>query len=175
MGFGEPMTAPRGEPGELGGSSVAELLALHAQIIEVLRDRSVLRSANNPVGDYAETLFCQAFGWQMAAASVKGFDALDAHGTRFQIKGRRLHEANGSRQLSALRNLDSRPFDVLAGVLFNADYSVHRAALIPHRLVLSNTRDSPHTNSRLFYLRDAVWDWPEVRDVTAELKAVALG
>ncbi|MCX7560959.1 hypothetical protein OS190_15430 [Sulfitobacter sp. F26204] len=66
------------------------------------------------------------------------------------------------------------PFDYLAGVLFAADFSVLRACLIPHAAVLENTRSSSHTNSHLFYLRDAVWDWPEVIDVTAKLRVVRL-
>lgn len=37
--------------------SVAELLVLHAEIGEELRERGVVRSANNPTGDLAEYLF----------------------------------------------------------------------------------------------------------------------
>ena len=42
----------------LDNRSVAELLALHVAIMEELRARNVLRSANNPTGDLAEYLFC---------------------------------------------------------------------------------------------------------------------
>lgn len=154
--------------------SVSELLALHAEVSDLLKSSGAVRSSNNPAGDYAETLFCKVFGWDMAAASVKGYDAVDGQGIRYQIKSRRLTDHNTSRQLSALRNLQERPFDFLAGVLFASDYSVFRAAIVPYRLVLENTRISTHTNSRLFYLRDAVWDWPDVRDVTKTLCAVRL-
>ncbi|MDF3415822.1 hypothetical protein HKX54_15220 [Sulfitobacter sp. M57] len=154
--------------------SVSELLALHAEVSGLLKSSGAVRSSNNPAGDYAETLFCKAFGWEMAGPSIKGYDARDAQGVRYQIKSRRLTETNGSRQLSALRNLQDRPFDFLAGVLFSSDYRVFKAAIVPHRLVLENTRISAHTNSRLFHLRDAVWNWPDVRDVTKTLRAVRL-
>ena len=85
--------------------SVAELLVLHAQIGEELRERGVVRSANNPTGDLAEYLFCRAFGWQQAPNSERGYDATGADGTRYQIKGRRIHHRNKSRQLSAIRDI----------------------------------------------------------------------
>ena len=109
--------------------SVADLLALHAAIGEALRGRGVLRSANNPTGDLAEYLFCMAFDWAQENNSARAFDATDADGTRYQIKGRRLHRRNKSRQLSAIRDLDG--FETLAAVLFDDRFRVMRAALIP--------------------------------------------
>jgi len=74
--------------------SVAELLSLHARIGEDLRARGIARSANNPTGDLAEYLFCKAFGWEQAANSEHGFDATGVGGTRYQIKGPRIHRRN---------------------------------------------------------------------------------
>ena len=103
--------------------------------MDELRTRDVLRSENNPTGDLAEFLFCKAYGWTQASNSEKGFDATDGAGTRYQIKGRRLnrHRRDKSRQLSAIR--DFKGFDFLAAVLFDHDYRVERAALIPRAVV----------------------------------------
>jgi hypothetical protein len=49
--------------GSLHDKSISELLALYVAVMEELRERDVLRSANNPTGDFAEYLFCRAFGW----------------------------------------------------------------------------------------------------------------
>src|SRR3954469_9822030 len=95
--------------------SIPELLTLHAAVIEELRARKVLRSANNPTGDLAEYLFCAAFGWAQEGNSAKAFDARDLNGTRYQLKGRRIHRRTKSRQLSAIRSLEG--FDILAAVL----------------------------------------------------------
>ncbi|NIJ42358.1 hypothetical protein FHS78_002652 [Parvibaculum indicum] len=70
---------------------------MHAEIMEELRARGILRSANNPTGDLAEHLFCKAFGWQIASNSEKGFDATGEQGRRIQIKGRRLHRHSKTR------------------------------------------------------------------------------
>ncbi|MBP2278448.1 hypothetical protein D9M73_62750 [compost metagenome] len=155
---------------DLNGKSIAEMLALHAAINEELRSRNVLRSANNPTGDLAEYLFCAAFGWEQEANSKKGFDAADSDGVRYQIKGRRLHRRNKSRQMSAIRSTDG--FDILAGVLFNDDFCVIRAALIPASVVFERTSFVDYTKSHKFYLRDDVWDAPGVSDVTERLRAV---
>lgn len=150
--------------------STADLLKMHASIMEELRNRNVLRSANNPTGDLAEYLFCAAFGWDQASNSVKGLDAVDAEGIRYQIKGRRVHRRNPSRQLSAIRDLEG--FDVLAVVLFDDDYNILRAGLIPALAVKNGATYVPHTNSHKFIARDSIWHMPEVRDVTEQLRAV---
>lgn len=150
--------------------STAELLKLHAAIMEELRNRNVLRSANNPTGDLAEYLFCSAFGWDQASNSVKGLDATDAAGTRYQIKGRRVHRRNPSRQLSAIRDLEG--FDVLAAVLFDDDYNITRAALIPGAVIKEKSVYVRHTNSFKFVMKEVIWDVPDVLDVTERLRAV---
>jgi hypothetical protein len=156
----------------VGRLPVSKLLALYSAILGELRERGIVRSANSPVGDYAEHLFATAFGWQLAGNSSSGHDALDGT-VRYQIKSRRLHRYNSSRQLSFIRKLPDAPFDYLAGVLFNEDYSVWRAAIVPHALLEPNCRFSKHANGWLFKLEDAVWGWPDVRDVTDELRAAA--
>lgn len=156
---------------DLAQLTAAELLALHAQIGEELRSRGVVRSANNPTGDLAEHLFCSAFGWTQAPNSERGYDATGPDGTRFQIKGRRVHRRNPSRQLSAIRDLASGHFDVLAGVIFDDDFCVVRAALIPRGVVEARSTYVAHTNSHKFILREEVWSAPGVRDVTAEVAA----
>ncbi len=150
--------------------STADLLKMHASIMEELRNRNVLRSANNPTGDLAEYLFCAAFGWAQASNSVKGLDAIDGAGIRYQIKGRRVHRRNPSRQLSAIRDLEG--FDVLAVVLFDDDYNILKGALIPALAVKNGSTFVAHTNSHKFIARDSIWQMPEVRDVTEQLRAV---
>lgn len=149
--------------------TVPELLALHSRLGEELRLRGVLRSANNPTGDLAEYLFCSAFGWVQAPNSERGYDAKSPDGTRYQIKGRRVHRRNRSRQLSAIRDLAGGHFDVLAGLLFDDDFRVTRAALIPRELIEERSKYVSHTNSHRFMLRDDVWDMPGVQDVTREV------
>lgn len=150
--------------------SVPEIFALYASIMEVLRDRKVIRSSNNPAGDYAEYLFCKAFGWKRLGKVEEGADAIGRNGVRYQIKGRRLTRHNKSRQLSAIRRLPEGNFDILAGVLFNEDFSILRAATIPHTLVVKHSDRVEATNSWRFLLRDEVWGWSGVRDVTARVK-----
>lgn len=159
---------------EIQTLTTLELLRAHGAILDELRRRDVVRSANSPISDYAELLFCQAFGWLREGSSAAGYDARDVTtGVRYQIKARRLNIATGSRQLSALRNLSNDPFDVLAGVLFNPDFTILRSALVPIALVKSRTRHSSHTNSDIFHLRDDVWSLAGVVDVTEKLTSAA--
>jgi hypothetical protein len=154
--------------------SPTELLSLHADIAEELRRREILRSSNNPTGDLAEYLFCRAFDWKRFGNSESSVDALGKDGKRYQIKGRRLTRYSKSRQLSAIREMEGEKFDFLAGLLFSEDYSILKAAIIPHSVVLASATYVERTNSHRFLLRDNVWDLAGVVDVTAKLRAVAL-
>lgn len=160
-------------PIDLSRLPASGLLGLHAALGEELRRRGVVRSSNNPVGDFAEYLFCKAFGWTQAGNANKSSDAICSEGTLYQIKSRRPTSHNPSRQLSAMRGLDRGGFDYLAGVIFAEDYGIARAALIPHALVLENAVYVDYTKSWKFYLRDTVWEWQGVEDVTARLQAVS--
>ena len=152
--------------------TIGELLSAYGAILEELRRREIVRSSNNPLSDYAELLFCRAFGWARKNNSASGHDATDAAGIRYQIKGRRLTLHSRSRQMSAIRNMDATPFDQLAGVLVDQHFHIIRAAIIPVALVRDRADYIPHTNSSRFLLRDDVWTLAGVRDVTEELRAV---
>lgn len=146
------------------------LLRQYDQVMRELRALGVTRSANNPVADFAEYLFCQAFGWEITPKSTKGHDAKDTAGNRFEIKARRLTQENGSRQLSAIRDLQGKHFDFLAGVLFNQDFTIFRAALVPWNVTVRRSSHVETTNSAKFILKDDVWETNGVKDVTRFLQ-----
>jgi len=94
-----------------------ELLRLHADVISELERREIVRTKNNPIGDYTKWLVCKCFDLRLERNSKAGFDATDSNGLRYQIKGRRSEES--SVQFSAIRNLEDRLFDfvILLSVL----------------------------------------------------------
>jgi hypothetical protein len=154
---------------ELTNSTGRELLALYCRILEELRAKNIIRSSNNPVADYSEFLFCLAFGWVREGNSKAGYDARDG-AIRYQIKGRRLTRHNPSRQLSAIRKIEGKPFEFLAGIIFDENFGVHRAALVPLVTVAQRARKSDHVNGWLFRLDDSVWAVSGVIDVTETLR-----
>ena len=106
--------------------SAKDLLQLQADITLELRARGVVRTHNNPLGDYTERLVADALDLELADNSAAGYDGIAKDGTRVQIKGRRI--TGKSRQLSAIRNLDANEFDVLAAVLFDERFNVKKEA-----------------------------------------------
>jgi hypothetical protein len=150
-----------------------ELLVLYGRVLDTLRARGTTRSANNPVADYAEGLCAKALNLTLAPKSATGYDGTDASGHKIEVKARRITKENGSRQLSAIRGIGNQHFDYLAGVLFNADFSVMKGCLIPYEVVKKHGTNNEHTNSHRFLLRDSVWSLPGVRDITDALEAAA--
>ena len=160
-------------PLHISEASVRELLRLHAEVMDELRERKVVRTGNSPLGDYAELLFKTAFGWHFEANSSAGYDATDQQRVRYQIKARRLTPHNRSRQLSAIRRLPEAMFDSLAAVLVNERYEVTRAILLPHYRVAELAKRVEQTNSWRFMLEEGVWQAEGARDVTSELQRAA--
>ncbi len=159
----------------LSGESAPALLALYSAIVEELHQRGVVRSTNNPVGDYAEYLVARAFDLSLVGNSSIGYDAISTDGVRYQVKSRRLTLRNRSRQLGFFRGfqLTDDPFDLLVAILFNVDFTVQRAALVPIAIVREHAARVEYVNAWRLILRDSVWAIPGVQDVTERIRAVA--
>jgi hypothetical protein len=158
---------------DLRTNSAEALLRLHYRILDELKARGIIRNANAPIGEYAELLFCEAFGWRRVDKnSYPGYDATEKNRIRIQIKARRL-VGDGSRQLGSIRNLKQNPFDKLAAVLFAKNLEIARAAIIPLSVVKEKSVRNSHTNSFRFMLEDEVWNLPGVQDVTDRVRRAA--
>ena len=143
--------------------SEVELLQTHAAVIDELRDRGVVKTRNNPIGDYTEWLVCNRLELEGQTNSNASFDAIGADQIRYQIKGRR-DEAT-SVQFSAIRNLDQHGFDFVIAVVFNSDYSVRLAVVIPHDMVPEFARYQQHTNAHNLILTESVLHHDGVLDI----------
>jgi hypothetical protein len=138
-----------------------ELLSLHSEILTQLRSRGVIRTKNNPVGDYAEWLVSNALGMTLLSNSSAGADAIDAD-PKVQIKARRVTPDNPSRQLSALRNYEAADFDYLIAVIFDETYNILDAYKIPHEVIRDYARHSDHVNAHIVNLKGAILTDPEL-------------
>lgn len=156
---------------DLTDAPVSALLELHGDLLAELRRRNVVRSSNNPTGDYGELLFSRAFGWLLNGNSSANADATDANGMRYQIKCRKLETPTGSRQLGFIRRLPDKPFDQLAAVLLDGKFRVLRGAIIPYEVVKPRATYVDSVKAWRFMLRDSVWDLEGVLDVTEKLRA----
>lgn len=156
------------------GRTVGELLSTYAEILAELRERGVVRSANAPVGDYAEWLCLRALGGTLVDNfSVKSHDLVMADGRRVQVKARVTSEPSkaGQLQTSPFRTWD---FDLAAFVLLrDYDYAVRRAVLVPVDVVRVQSSFRSHVNGSVVMMRGALLDHEDAEDITARLRAVA--
>ncbi len=151
--------------------TITELLATHSAVLDELRRRNVIRTNNNPTGDYAEWLVSTQLGLTLEKNAAKGFDATDSQGLRYQIKGRRVTPKNKSKQLGVIRNIEGNDFDFLVGVVFDANWQVQYAARIPHKVVIELAVFRPNVNGHIMHLRPTVFDNPSVEDISNELRS----
>jgi hypothetical protein len=156
---------------DLHGKSIAELLAVHSAVIDELRLRKVLRSKNNPVGDYAEWLVAEKLSLTLAHNSVKGYDAIDRQGIKYQIKSRRVTAGNRSSLLGVIRNLDDCDFDFLVAVIFDEAWNVKYAAKIAHSVITEIATFRTHVNGHTMTLRESSFINPRITSITDVLRS----
>ena len=144
---------------------IKELLNLHASVIAELQERNVVRTQNNPLGDYTEWLVSKALDLELQSNSKIGYDGISKTGLRVQIKGRRITPKNKSRQLSAIRKYEYKDFDIPAAVLFNESYWVIEAYLIPHDVVGEYAVHRNHVNGRILILKGPILTDPRVKRI----------
>lgn len=147
--------------------SVRDLMAMQTSALDELATRDVVQNPTQPVGDYAVHLACKAFDLKREPTSTSGYDASDDEGMKYQIKFKRLMSSTDTRQLNAIKGLEQKKFDFLIGVLFNADMTIYRAALVPFETVARLV----DVTAKIFMLNNKVWDMDEVIDITDKLKA----
>lgn len=142
--------------------NVKELLQLQASITSELMERSIVRTQNNPLGDYTEWLVSNALGLELAVNSRAGYDGITNDGIKIQIKGRRITPKNESRQLSAIRKYEDKDFDKLAAVIFDENFNIIDALLIPHEVVGEYAKYRAHQNAHILRIKGSILSDPRV-------------
>jgi hypothetical protein len=148
------------------------LLSAYCEVLKELRLRNLIRSTNSPVADIAETIVALALKLKLVSGSTAGHDAVDGGGIRYEVKGRRITSENKSRQLSFIRGLDKDHFDFLVGVLFDQDFRILKACIIPKPTVQKLAKYVKHVNGWRLILADSVWEEDGVKDITETLRLV---
>jgi hypothetical protein len=132
-----------------------ELLALWSAVMRKLHDRGVIRSSNNPVGDYCEGLVAAHFDVDVQPPSTKGYDVL-ASGVRYQVKGRRTTPRSKPSHYSPIRDLEDRQFDYVIAVHLDEDFAVSASYLVTWEAVKRLSQPSAHLRGvRLPFIRGA--------------------
>lgn len=155
--------------------SVKDLLLQYVVIIEELKKRGILRSNNNPIGDYTEWLVSKAFDLKIQSNSNKGYDAIDSTGNKYQIKGRKITPENPSRQLNVIRNLEDKHFDFLIGVLFDKDFSVIEAYKVPHSIIGKYSTYSEPQNGEILQLKGELLSAKGVERIDEQIRETECG
>ena len=147
----------------ISAMSNSELRQFYGDVMAEFARRGVLVNGSL-TGGYAESLVCHGLNLKPLEANTPKADAFDpSNCDRYQIKGSR---SSGSRvQVSPLRDLESPGFDFLVVVVFNGDFSVRRAAKIPHKVVLEFAKYNKANNAHIFSLTDRIMKQPGVKDI----------
>ncbi|MEX2210694.1 MAG: hypothetical protein WD689_02895 [Gaiellaceae bacterium] len=143
-----------------------ELLGLWASLMSELNERGVIRSENNPIGDYCEFLVAAHYEVEPETSSRAGYDVKTPDGERLQVKGRRVGQTGKlPPHYSAIRNLDDDPppFDFVIALLMKRDFSIREAWKLPVSAVRRHARYRSHINGwQLPVVKGSMLDDPEI-------------
>ena len=139
--------------------STRELLADWAAIMRQLRDRGIIRTNNNPIGDIAEAIVAEHYGGERGSFSQAGWDVLLPSGERLQVKALRQTGARGRRNLSPIRDVD---YDAVIVVIFDEDFRVNEGLRIERATVEELFPHRAHVNGRIITITKKLRGHPDV-------------
>jgi hypothetical protein len=144
---------------QLKSLSVRELLAIWAGSLRELRDRGVVRTFNNPIGDIAEELVALHYGGERGSFSQKILDVRIGD-ELLQVKALRRTGARTRRNLSPVRSEDG--YDAVIVVIFTEDLRVEEALRVPREVVNALFPRRPHVNGRIIHVGQRLRTHPDV-------------
>ncbi len=142
---------------------------MQADATNELRRRQIVRTQNNPLGDYTEWLVAKSLNLDLANNSKAGYDAIDSNGVKIQIKGRRITSKNKSTQLNAIRNLQEKDFDELIAVIYDEHFNINEAVSIPHTVIAEHATYRKHVNAHILFVKGPVLSDPRVKCIKKAL------
>ncbi len=142
--------------------STRELLADFAAIMRTLRDRGIVRTNNNPIGDIAEAIVADHYGGERGSFSQSGWDVRLPDGERLQVKALRRTGARGRRNLSPIRDSD---YDAVTVVIFDEDFRVTEGLRIERATVEALFGHRAHVNGRIITVTEKLRAHPDVRRI----------
>jgi hypothetical protein len=153
---------------ELSEMPTRDLLALWAQTLRELRDREVVRTFNNPIGDIAEALVALHYGGERGSFSQASWDVKTREGELLEVKALRRTGAKTRRNLSPVR---SDGYDAVIVVIFTEDLRVDEALRVPRAVVNELFAWNEHVAGRIVRVTKELLEHPEVRriDLSDEL------
>jgi hypothetical protein len=139
--------------------STRELLALWASALRELKERGVVRTFNNPIGDIAEELVAGHYAGERGSFSQKTWDVRTTD-ELLQVKALRRAGVATRRNLSPVRSDDG--YDAVIVVIFTEDLRVEEAIRIPREVVNELFEHRSHVNGRVITITRKLLEHPGV-------------
>jgi hypothetical protein len=149
-----------------------KLLADWAAIMRALRDRDVIRTNNNPVGDIAEAIVAEHFDGKRGSFSQAGWDVITPEGERLQVKSMRRTPTSKRRNLSPIRD---SAYDAVVVVILDENFQVTEGLKADREVVEELFCHRPYVNGRIITVTKALRSDTRVETLDLVQAAIRLG
>jgi len=126
--------------------TTSQLLSDWATIMRELRERDIIRTNNNPVGDIAEAIVASHYDGTRGSFIQAGWDVKTAAGERIQVKSLRQTATGKRRNLSPIRDAD---YDSVVVVIFDEDFRVTEGLKLAREVVEEKFAHRASVNGRI--------------------------
>lgn len=130
--------------------------------MRALRERGVIRTNNNPVGDIAEAIVHAHFGGERGSFAQAGWDVKTPSGERIQVKALRQTPTGKRRNLSPIRDAD---YDSVVVVILDEDFKVTEGLKLAREVVEELFQHRDYVNGRIITVTGSLRDDPRVETV----------
>ncbi len=143
-----------------GQRTTPKLLADWAAIMRELRDRGIIRTNNNPVGDIAEAIVAEHYAGERAPFNQKNWDVRTEAGERIEVKG--IRQLKGGSRRSNVSPIRGAGYDTAVVVLLDDDFKVTEGLRIPRATVEELFGHNDHVNGVVIKVSKALREHPDV-------------
>ncbi len=146
-------------------SELRELLVAYLYAMERLRPYGI-----ESIADFAEFLFASALGGERVGRGKKGHDVIVPKMGRVQVKERRLPADGRKEERLHLKNMECSSCDFLGAVIFENDFGIKKATLVPHKIVWQVILRHPDPERKVRF--DLIAGLPGAEDMTERLRKI---
>lgn len=112
-----------------------ELLRLHGKILDAFEERQVCKTRNQPIAGYSRWLIKNKLGLQQVDNPNEKYDLYDGK-VKYLVRSRQISK-NKNIPFGVIRNIHESNFDNLITIVYDKDFNIIEAYMIPIDVLLN--------------------------------------
>lgn len=142
-----------------------DLLKMHGKILDIFEKRQVSKTRNQPIAGYSRWLIKNKLGFDQVDNPNEKYDLFDKNKKKYLVRSRQISN-NKNIPFGVIRNIHDKNFDNLITIVFDKDFNIIEAYMIPVDVLLNKVIYNGYQNGYILRVKhlDIIKD--EIEDIT---------